>query len=205
MAAIMTYPSSPNEPPRKRWTREECERLAEAGFLIGRYELIGGEIIEKMGQNTPHWTTLVLIAEWLTSVFGFRHTRSQAPITIPGEAGETNAPEPDVAVSTLPVTAYRGRHPGPEDLILVVEVSDTTLSFDLHEKARLYANAGIEDYWVMDTNGRQLYCHRNPTPDGYQSVTIHGEAETVSLLLHPDASVRVSDLLPALEEQPISE
>jgi Uma2 family endonuclease len=187
-------------PHRRRWTRDECHRLAEIGFIEGRYELIDGEILSLMGQNPPHRMTLMLIAGWLVSLFGFYSVQMQGPITIIGEEGETNEPEPDIVVTSEPTTAYRTRHPEPQELLLIVEVSDTTLGFDLNTKARLYARNGVAEYWVMDVNGRRLYSHRAPSAEGYAEVEILTAEQTVALTARPEARVRVGELLPPLED-----
>jgi Uma2 family endonuclease len=203
MANVLIAPENEEFPQRKRWTRQECYQLMKEGKLTGRWELIDGEILSKMGQKPPHSVTLNLIAQWLITIFGFPRIRIQEPITIPGQAGRTNEPEPDIAVTLEPTTAYADHHPAPSDLHLVVEVSDTTLRFDLTTKARLYARAGVQEYWVADVLGRQLHCHRTPTPAGYSEVVICNQAHTISLPSHPDVSVRFGDLLPP--ETPISQ
>lgn len=75
-----------------------------------------------------------------------------------------------------------------------MEISDTSLSFDLSVKAMLYARAGIPEYWVLDVNGRQLFVHRDPSPIGYGSVIAYGEAESVSPLAAPERSLLVIDI-----------
>jgi len=201
MANTTIAPEFEPFPHRRRWTRDECYRLAEMEFLTGRYELIDGEILSLMGQNPPHRMTLMLIAGWLVSLFGFYAVQTQGPISILGEEGETNEPEPDIIVTPEPTTAYRTRHPEPQELLLLVEVSDTTLWFDLNTKARLYARNGVQEYWVMDINGRQLVRHRNPSSEGYADVvTLTGE-QTVSLMARPEATVRISELLPPVENE----
>lgn len=183
-------------PHRKRWTREECRNLRAAGFLPGRYELIDGEIIEKMPKNPPHRIALMLLAAWLESLFGRFFVQTQDPIVLPIPDSNSTEPEPDVAVTQAPTTTYQSDNPHPEDLLLVGEVSDTTLSYDLRNKATLYAAAGISDYWVLDVIGRRLYVHRRPASDGYREVRIYSETEEVSPLAHPDAAILVASLLP---------
>ena len=183
-------------PHRRRWTREECQRLAEMGLLTGRYELIDGEILALMGQNPPHRLTLMLIAGWLVSLFGFYSVQTQGPIAMIGEEGETNEPEPDIAVTLEPTTVFFTRHPQPQELLLVVEVSDTTLGFDLNTKARLYARNGVAEYWVMDINGRRLYRHRAPSAEGYADVAILTAEQAVALRVRPETTVRIGELLP---------
>ncbi|HLK60502.1 MAG TPA: Uma2 family endonuclease [Chthonomonadaceae bacterium] len=196
MANTLTAPENEMFPNRKRWTRKECELLAQEGRLTGRYELIDGEILSKMGQKPLHRITLKLIAHWLSLLFGDLYVQTEDPILVPGEDGETNEPEPDIAVTLAPTTAYSDRHPRPDDLLLVVEVSDTTLRFDLSTKALLYARSGVREYWVMDVTDRRLYIHRTPTPTGYAQVTAHSEEEAVALADHPETTVLISTLLP---------
>jgi Uma2 family endonuclease len=199
MANTTIAPEFESFPNRRRWTRDECSRLAEMGFLEGRYELIDGEILSLMGQNPPHRLTLMLIAGWLASLFGFYAVQTQGPISLLGEDGETNEPEPDIAVTSEPTTAYLTRHPEPQELLLIVEVSDTTLGFDLNTKARLYARHGVAEYWVVDVNGRRLYRHRAPVADGYGDVAILSEEQLVASMFQPEATVRVGELLPPVE------
>ena len=181
-------------PDRIRWTRQECAKLAEAGFLMGRYELIDGEIIRKMGQGWMHSDVIVRVMTVLAAIFGVDFLRPQLPLVVPGD---TNEPEPDVAVTEQPRSAYRGRHPDAQEMLLVVEVADSSLTFDLDITARLYARGGVRDFWVVNIVGRQLQIHRDPSPDGYRTISVHAETEAVSLHLRPDVVVRVEDLLPS--------
>lgn len=197
MTSTLIAPENETFPNRRRWTRQQCERLVETGQLVGRYELIDGEIISKMGQKPPHRIVIRLLAEWLIALFGARYVQTEDPIAIPGEEGEMTEPEPDIAVTLGPTTAYRDRHPGPNDLLLVVEVSDTTRQFDMTTKALLYARVGIREYWVMDITKHQIHVYRSPTPNGYTDVTTHGENADVSLAERPDASIQFSALLPS--------
>src|SRR5580704_141177 len=120
MATLEITPEAVSALRRKKWTVEEYDRLAEAGFLPGRYELIEGEIIEKMSPNPPHVIAVTLLAVWLQTLFGLLHVRTQVPIMLPGIS---HKPEPDVAVTREPTTAYLSDHPTPDDLLLVAEVS----------------------------------------------------------------------------------
>jgi Uma2 family endonuclease len=78
-------------------------------------------------------------------------------------------------------------NPQPEDVQLLVEISDSTLNYDLSVKAALYARAGIVEYWVLDVNGRRLIVHREPEGDGYLSITVYVEDELVAPLVAPKA------------------
>lgn len=182
-------------PNRIRWTRAQCDAIREAGVLTGRCELVHGEIISKMGQKPPHAVVIGLLFQWLVAVFRAQFVRVQATIDVGRADPDHNEPEPDVAVTRLPVNDYFARHPGPEDLPFVAEVSDSTLRFDRLTKAALYALAGIQECWVLDLNGRRLLVHRQPAADGYLEITAFGPDESVSTLARPQAFVRVGDLL----------
>jgi Uma2 family endonuclease len=188
-------------PHRKRWKRSECVSLVESGLLTGRYELIDGEIVPKMGQKPAHAFVIVRLTAWLIAIFGGDFVRSQLPIDVTISDNETNEPEPDAAALARPIIAYAERNPGPNDLLLVVEVSDTTLRFDLRAKAALYARAGIRKYWVVGVPGRRIVVHRNPTPRGYRELTAYAESESLAPLVRPDALVMVASLLPLVENE----
>ncbi|HZP83843.1 MAG TPA: Uma2 family endonuclease [Chthonomonadaceae bacterium] len=189
-------PPPETAPNRIRWTRQQCEAIRDTGILTGRYELIDGEIISKMGQKPSHAYVVNLVMSWLIRLFGVEFVRIQSTIDLAAISPDYDEPEPDAAVTAQPVTAYAERHPAPADLLLVVEVSDTTLRFDRTTKAALYARAGIREYWVVDILGRQAFVHRQPTSDGYGEVTAYGAEESAVTLARPDAPVRVADLLP---------
>lgn len=183
-------------PNRKRWTRQDCEFLEKSGLLTGRYELIDGEIIIKMGQNVPHMMVITLMAEYLRLIFGSLHILVQGTITLEATNEEIDRPEPDVVVLSAPITSYKKPSLVPADLLLVVEVSDTTLAYDLRNKAALYARAGIAEYWVVDIVDRRLIAHRQPGPLGYSDLVEYAETETLSPQARPDAGIAVADLLP---------
>lgn len=186
-------------PNRKRFTRKECEFLEHNGLLTEQYELIEGDILFKMGHNAPHRLTIMLIVKWLNRVFGDDRVCSQGPIEVGLADPEINSPQPDICVQSLPAIAFATRLPGPSDILLLVEVPDSTLRFDLRNKAALYARVGIVEYWVADVSGRRFIVHRGPTPDGYAQVTEYAEDAVISTLSRPDATVRVLGLLPPVQ------
>lgn len=188
-------------PNRVRWTVENCYLMAEEGKLVGRYEVLDGEVVSKMGQRPPHFRCISLLSEWVASVFGMGYIRVQGPIALPLPDGEYSEPEPDVAVTIKGGTLFEDHHPGPPDLLLVAEISDTSLLIDLVVKARLYARAGIIEYWIVDLNSRQVHIHREPVNGVYTSVNIHTESEVVSTLARPEVSVIVANLLPNVNHE----
>lgn len=196
MYSTLLAPEEESYPNRYRWTVEACYKLAEMGFLEGKFEILDGEVITKMGQKPPHAITLTRLMRVLVTLFGAEFLRIQAPITLAAPENTYTEPEPDAAVTRDTENAYTDRHPGPEDLLLVVEVSDTPLRTDTLVKARLYARVGIPEYWVLDLNSRRLHVHRDPVNDTYQTITLHTESESVTTLTRPESAVAVASLLP---------
>ena len=188
----------PPEPPRKRWTRAECTILEASGLLDQqRLELVQGELISKMGKKRSHVNTLTMLLGWLIEVFGSDFVNPAAPIDVAPEDNPTNEPEPDVIVLRRELSHFQS-NPRPQDVVLVVEVADSSLTFDLTVKARLYARAGIAEYWVADVLARQIYVHRGPDSGKYGSVVIYGSQETVSPLAAPHAEFLVGSAFPQL-------
>jgi Uma2 family endonuclease len=197
MSSVLTPPPEP-APNRIRITRAMCDNLIKNDLLTGRYELIDGEVISKVGQNPPHAFVINRLMAWVAAVFGVDFMRVQVTMEVAAEDNEINRPEPDVVVTAQPATAYLDQHPGPADVLLVVEVSDTTLRFDLRNKILLYARAGIAEYWVADIVGRRFIVHRQPEGERYTEVLEYGAEDMISPLSRPEASVRVADLLPPM-------
>jgi Uma2 family endonuclease len=181
-----------------RWSREEFHQMGDLGwFPDQRVELIDGEIIERPVAKRPHVLSLHLSQKVLEGAFGAgHHVQNQSALNL----GPDSEPEPDLAVIIGQLTDYTEH---PTTALLIVEISDTTLSYDRNRKAALYAGAGIADYWIVNLVDRQLEIHRNPAADPahphgfrYTDVVIHGPGAVVSPLAAPAAKVAVNDLLP---------
>jgi Uma2 family endonuclease len=191
-------PLVPADPPRKRWTRAECAVLEASGLLEQEsLELVEGELISKMGKKRPHVISFTLVQEWLVRIFGWSFVNAAAPIDVAPEDNPTNEPVPDLIVLRQDDSHFTS-NPKPQDLRLVVEIADTSLSFDLNVKAALYARAGVIEYWVLDVAGRRLLVHRNPRSGVYADVAAYSEQESVSPLAAPQAQFRVADAFPVL-------
>jgi len=156
-------------------------------------ELIEGELISKMGKKRPHANAIAVVHAWLLRVFGEKSVNQEAPIDVAPEDNPTNEPEPDLIVLTKPSREFKD-NPQPADLRLVVEISDSTLGFDLTTKARLYARARIVEYWVVDIPGQRIIVHRDPQAGKYQSIVAYAEQESVKPLASPDHEFRVAEL-----------
>jgi len=195
-ANVIETPAPPvtQNPPRKRWTRSECLVLESTGLIDQqRLELIEGELIDKMGKKRPHVDAHALLFAWLIQAFGARFVNSEAPIDVAPEDNPTNEPQPDLFVLR---TEGSPTTPQAKDLRLVVEISDTTLAFDMTTKAALYARASIVEYWVLDIQGRRLIVHRDPQNGQYRSVTAYSETESIAPLAAPGSPFRVGDIFP---------
>ncbi len=181
------------EEPQKRWTRDEYRKLIADGFLQdGKVELVNGEIWEKMGQGRRHIAVVTWVLNTLGAVFGLERLQIQSSLPV----SDYGDPEPDVALLKQSMDQYLEEEPTPEEMLLVVEASDSTLRADLTAKVRQYGSAGIPEYWVVDIPNRLLHVFREPTQTGYASETILTTDEEVRPLAAPDAAIRVTDLLP---------
>jgi Uma2 family endonuclease len=182
----------------KHWTRQEYDRLADAGILAPdeRVELLEGEIVTMTPQHGPHAAAIGLTESALRTAFGPAHwIRIQLPLIVDPDS----EPEPDVAVVAGSPRDYVNEH--PRTALLVVEIADSTLERDRAYKSPIYARAGIPEYWIINLPERCLELYRNPVilpgqPARYQSSRTLARTETVSPLSKPDASVPVADLLP---------
>ncbi len=197
MAQIAVLPAREDGYARKKWSVRECRFLVDGGLLEpGKYELIEGEVVSKMGQSRLHINAVARILVALMAIFDALSIQSQAQIGI-GELDAFNDPEPDAAVLHGTLDNYRDREPNPAtEVLLVVEASLTTLAGDRSTKAQLYARHGIPEYWIVAIARRELIVHRQPTPNGYADVHTYRENEAVAPLSAPDRLVQVSALMP---------
>ena len=187
--SVLATPSefdSADRPRPKRWTLTQMERFLALGADFGSVELLGGTIYEKMPQNDLHWYALSSARRAVTTVLGIERTEVRMPLKF----SEADAPEPDVSV-----LSRRTSRPGPGDVELVVEISDTSLAFDLGEKAATYARHGVLEYWVVDLNRREVVVHRGPVGEGWTSVERVGESAALVPLAAPDATIPAASLM----------
>lgn len=197
-SAVLEPPDISDQPRRKRWTREECKALESSGiWKQQKLELINGEPISKMGKNRPHAITESPALAWLIRVFGFDFGNFAAPIDVAPRDNPINEPEPDLIVLSRPSREIRSGNVQPSGLRLMVEVSDSTLGFDLRVKAPLYARAGIQEYWVADIAGRRMIVHRNPREGAYGLVEAYSDQESVAPLAAPESAFAVAEAFPA--------
>src|SRR5215831_10970094 len=130
-----------------------------------RYELIEGEIVIEM-PNPPHVYASKRVNRWLRSLFGEDYVREGHPIHLREEDDPKNDLLPDCLVTTGTDEDYVARHPDPADILIAVEVSDSSIKRDQTEKWLLYARSGIPEYWVLNLPDRRLFIYRQPASQG---------------------------------------
>jgi Uma2 family endonuclease len=198
LPCAVTPSSVSSDPLPRRWTKEEFYQLGELGLFNGqKAELIDGEIMVMSTQKPLHNTVVDQAGDVLRPLVGANaHVRLQGPIDL----GSHSEPEPDVAVVKGKREDYSKHH--PRGALLLVEVSDSTLQSDRTRKARLFARAGITDYWIINLVHNQVEVFRDPAPDpsqlygfGYKNVTVLTPGMQVAALNLPIV-VDVANLLP---------
>jgi Uma2 family endonuclease len=205
MSAIATpAPAGTQTPPPARtpgrawkWTLAQFRDMWHRGYFDGRrVEFVFGEVVDMGKQGWQHAAALDLLVAALRRAFPAHYwVREQKTFPVAG-----SEPEPDAIVVPGSPRDYTDH---PTSALLVVEVSDSTLQYDLTTKAELYATAGIADYWVLDVTNRELHVFRDPQPlpanigaTAYRAHTIHGASDAVAPLAVPNAAGAVADLLP---------
>ena len=170
---------------RKKFTLEEYHRLIELGFFASeeRLELIRGDIVKMAPKRTPHSVCTCLLLEELYSLLkGKANVRGQEPIIIPPDS----EPEPDIVIARKKEDNYLSSHPQVSDIVLVIEIADSTLKFDREVKLPLYSEAGIMDFWLINLVAKQLEVYHQPyqTANGnynYRSQQIYLADDVIKL------------------------
>ncbi len=177
-------------------TSAEYYQMMESGIIREgeKIELILGQIFTMAAKGTRHTvSTTRLITELPMLIQRRAIVRCQDPISLPNHS----EPEPDIAIVRLRSDDYINSHPSPEDIILVIEVADSTIKFDRETKAPLYAAAGISEYWIVNLIDNRLEIYRQPEGSIYASIQIVTPPQSVSLPQFPDIVVQIGDFFPA--------
>lgn len=188
----------------KRFTLDEYHRLGELGFFHedDRIELIKGEIIQMSAKGTAHEVCISKLLRELIRLLGDNATlRCQSPIIIANDS----EPEPDFAVVQNSPDDYLSAHPKPANVLLVIEISDSTLNYDQNVKLPLYAEAEISDYWIFNLFDRQLEAHSEPYQSsqgkyGYKNKRIILPNQVITLPSFPDLSLDLARVFPPKPE-----
>ena len=178
---------------RRRFTREEYHRMAEVGILkpTDRVELIRGEIVEMSPPGRRHIAFVINLTRLLVLRLGDRAVVSvQNPVALT----EDTEPQPDLAICRNRVVPYKEREPYGEDVVLLIEVADTSLRYDRSTKLRLYAAAGVPEYWLVDCPAESVEVFRTPGVEGYRDVSRVAGDRTVTLAAFPDVALRIAEI-----------
>jgi len=190
MSAIPEYPR------RHAVTAEEYLRMGEAGIFHpeARLELIEGDIVERANIGPAHGSVLMALNAHFGRAVGERALVAvQSSLTL----SRRSIPQPDLVLLEPRADRYFRALPSPSDVLLLVEVCDTTLPFDRGVKAPLYGRAGIRETWIIDIPGRSLTVFRDPDGNGYAtSFTVSG-SERVSVLALPETTLAPEALFPS--------
>ena len=177
-----------------RFTVDEYQRMAEAGILTedDKVELLDGQIVAMTPIGPPHAGCVTRLTRLLVRALGDMATvRVQSPVVLATHW----APEPDVAVLAFRADGYGTRHPSPGDVLLLIEVADSSTHVDRRVKLPAYAAAGIPEVWLADLPADRVEVHRDPTRKGYTSVRVAERGETVTPLALEGVSLRVDEIL----------
>ncbi len=174
-----------------KWSVTDYHHMRQQGILDRRRcELINGEILEMSPEGEFHRFINDRGAEYLRQVLRSKAKIFEShPITL-----TKSEPEPDIAIVRLPNTRYLKHHPYPEDIYWLIEVADTTLAYDLDIKRKLYASAGIPEYWVIDVPRQQLILFKDLQGDDFSTQTT-ANSGVVYPGAFPDVAIAVSNLV----------
>jgi len=182
------------ETTRKRFTVDDYYRMGEAGILTqdDRVELIEGEIVEMSPIGDRHAMTVNRLNMIFAKVLSDRAVVSvQNPVWL----DRYNHPQPDVMLIRPREGFYGSGHPHPEDVVLLIEVAETTLRFDRSVKLPIYARCGVPEVWIADLNTDTVHIFRKPQRNAYSFTESRGRNESVSPESFPDLSLQVTNLL----------
>ena len=181
--------------PLRRFTVEEYYAMAEAGILTedDRVELIDGVIVEMAPVGSRHVGVVNGYTRALTEAVGRRAVvQVQSPIRL----DDGTEPQPDIVLLQERPDLYASGHAGPQDILLVIEVADTSVGYDRNEKLPRYARAGIPEVWLTILPDRVIEAHTEPADGRYAVRRIFAPGDTISPACFPDIALSVDEILP---------
>jgi Uma2 family endonuclease len=180
--------------PRRRFTVDEYECMGRAGILHEdeRVELIEGEILEMPPIGSSHGGHVYRVQRWFERRLGDQaFVFVQNAVRLSG----SSQPQPDIAILKPHDDLYIPSLPEPADILLVIEIADSSLAYDRDVKMPMYARADIAEAWLVAVQPKQLMVHRRPRNGRFQDISLHELGADVTPLAFPDLVVLVSDLL----------
>ena len=176
-----------------RLSTKRYHQMDEAGIFgpEDRVELIDGQLVAMPTAGSRH----ALAVDALTEIFvlalaGRARVRVQHSVLL----NDMTEPQPDLVLARPGWRGHPDSHPGPDDILLLVEVSDSTLAFDTGVKRRLYARAGVGEYWIVDLTRNLVHVHRAPQGGAYTSIEPRSPADTLDVAAFPDLRIEAASL-----------
>lgn len=190
----------PTDRPRHRFSLEEYEQMIEFGILDenDNLELIRGELVQKMTIGDPHASCVDrLIKLFIRLLDDSVVVRSQNPVVV-----LDSRPEPDVVLAVARDDDYATRAPQSSDILLLIEVADSSLEYDRTEKLSLYAEAGVGEYWIANIRQQCVEVYRDLQPNGiYANTRVAILGETLSIVRLPGVSIAVDHVFKAKRDR----
>ena len=181
---------------RRRFTVAEYYAMAEAGILTekDRVELLDGEIVVTAPIGNRHAFCVDWLNRfWILALAERAIVRIQNPVRL----NDSSEPEPDITLLVWKDDFYVSGHPGPQDVLLLIEVADSTVDFDRNQKLQLYARAGITEVWIVNLQDRRVETYSEPEGDQYGNIRHYGPGESVSPVSFPDIALEAERIVPA--------
>lgn len=180
---------------RVRFTVDEYHRMADTGILHedDRVELIDGEIVRMSPVGAQHAGTTKKLNRLLSRALG---DAAVIGVQDPVRLADDTEPEPDISVLRPRADFYTESLPVPAEIVLLIEVADTSLLADRVVKIPRYARAGIAEVWLVDLDHRRIERYRRPSAAGYEDVTTIGPGGSLASVIAPTLVIRADDLLP---------
>ena len=179
---------------RRLFTVDDYHRMADAGILSqrDRVELIYGEVLAMSPSGPRHGAWVDRAAQVM-----FNITRARAIVRVQGNVGldEYDEPQPDIVLLRPKDDFYFSKLPSPSDILLIIEVADSSLEYDRTIKARLYAETGIQEYWVMDLRNDRLFAYSNPSGKSYGIVRELHRGDVIAPQLLSECRIEIAALL----------
>lgn len=179
---------------RRSFTVEEYHRMAETGVLAGkdRLELIHGEILMMTPIGPRHAYYVSRLTQILVPIVGEHGlVWAQNPVQVEAQS----EPQPDIVIVRPRGRDYLRQLPVNSDVLLAIEVADSSLEYDRDVKLPLYASAGIPESWILDVNQVRIERHTEPAADGYRKRELLGSKDAVTLLMLPQCRINLADIL----------
>lgn len=178
-----------------RFSLDEYEKMIECGVLDtdDRVELLAGEIVEKMGEGSRHSSCVARLTRHFVLALGNRAILlPHGPVALPPDS----MPEPDITLALDREDFYAGRRPLVTDVLLLIEVADSSLREDRKIKLPIYAKAGVTEYWIVNVVDRVIEVYSKPNSSGYSESRAAHVDETIAPIAFADIALKVRDIIP---------